>query len=79
MIVSLDIKQSYFYFDLFLVFLMCCCYWGINAGLPRVLDNNLSVFRQSRDVEYEISDMGKTIFRTTVLSQSMEFSTESCQ
>lgn len=52
---------------------------GINAGLPRVLDSNLGVFGQSRNVEYEIGDMGKTIFGTTVLSQSMESGAESFQ
>lgn len=52
---------------------------GINVGLPKLLDSDLGVFGQPRDVEYEIGDMGKTIFRATVLSQSMESSAESFQ
>lgn len=62
---------------MFVVFLMY--FLGINVGLPKLLDSDLGVFGQPRDVEYEIGDMGKTIFRTTVLSQSMESSAESFQ
>ncbi|KAJ4891026.1 SKU5 similar 17 [Raphanus sativus] len=37
------------------------------VGVPKLLDvGNLGVFGQSRNVEYEISDMGNTVFGTAV-------------
>lgn len=49
------------------------------AGVPKLLDSNIGVFGQSRNVEYEVGDMGKTIFRTAVLSKSVGSGAESGQ
>lgn len=43
------------------------------SSIPEGMDSDLHSLRQCWDVEHKVRDMGKTIFRATILSPSLHF------
>lgn len=44
----------------------------MNVGVSKLVDNNTGVAGQPRNVEYEVSNMGKAISGAAVLSEGVE-------
>lgn len=49
------------------------------AGVSKFMDSHIGIIRQSRDVELKVCNLGKTVSWATVLPQSVDSNSESCQ